>query len=367
MLHATISGYQEAAPPETGAGALLRLLNVVLRHGRLILACAALGVVIAGAWLASRPRTFTSSAAFVPQRSGAGRSQLSGLAAQFGLNLGGGEDLPGYYPELVRSRELLRAVADTVLTLRSANGQMLSAPLWTWLQPKGADSAQRVESALDILLEHVRVSRDKDSGIISYSVTYPDSVLPAIIARRILAVLNDFNLRTKQGQAAAERRFIETQLVSARAALRSAEDVLQAFLQSNRAYRNSPQLQFEQERLQREVSTRQAVVTSLTQAYEQARIEEVRNTPVVTTLAAPQIPVRPDARGTVKALIIGLVLGLFLGTLIALGREFLRTARLLDPGAYSEFSEHLRLRRRVSAAGGQRPAPVAGSGAAPKL
>lgn len=363
MLHATISDFPEAPAPE--AGALLRLLNVVLRHARLVLVFTAVGIILAGAWRISRPRTFTSSGAFVSQNSGTGRSQISGLAAQFGLSVSGGEDLPGYYPELVRSRELLRAVCDTAVTLRAADGRTRSAPLWMWLHPKGADSAQRVESAIDILLEHVQVSRDKDSGIISYSVTYPDSLLPALIARRILVVLNDFNLRTKQGQAAAERNFIETQLVSARAALRGAEDALQTFLQRNREYRNSPQLQFEQDRLQREVLSRQGVTTSLTQAYEQARIEEVRNTPVVTTLAAPQVPVRPDPRGTVKAVLLGLALGLLFGILVAIGREFLRVVRLLDPRAYDEFSAHLHL-RRVSAGGAQRSAPMAASGSAPK-
>lgn len=332
------------------AGALLRLANVVMRRGRMVGLFIALGTALALAWVAARPRTFTSSGAFVPQSRVGSGSQLTGLAAQFGLDLsaGSGADLPGYYPALVRSREVLRAVCDTIVTLGTGAGRSRSAPLWVWLHPSGADSAQRVESAIDILLDRVQVSRDKDSGIISFSVTYPDSLLPGLIARRILGVLNAFNLQTKQGQASAERAFVEAQLASAKADLRRAEDALQAFLQGNRDYQNSPQLQFQQDRLKREVATRQAVVTSLTQAFEQARIEEVRNTPLFTTLAEPQIPVRPDPRGAFKAMALGAGLGLALGILVTIGREFLRVAKIRDPGAYGEFSEHLHLRPRIA-------------------
>src|SRR3712207_7894583 len=50
--------------------------------------------------------------------------------------------------------------------------------------------------------------------------------------------------------------------------------------QRNRDYRNSPELTFQQERLSREVSRVQQLYGRLSEAYEQAKIEEVRDTPV---------------------------------------------------------------------------------------
>lgn len=337
------------------AGALIRLLNVVLRRRRTLLLCGLAGAAIPALLFVMRPRTFTSSGAFVPQTSGSGRSQLSGLAAQFGLSagLGAGADAPGYYPDLIHSRGILRIVGGTSVTLPYA-GHSRTAPLWWWLHPTGKSVPQKVESATDILASHTQVLPDKQSGIIRFGVTYSDSVLPAVIARRILSVLNDFNLHTKQSQASAERSFVEARLAEAREELRRAENALQVFLQTNREYRNSPQLFFQQDRLQRDVTTRQGVVTSLTQAYEQARIDEVRNTPVFTVLEEPQIPVRPDPRGILIKAVVGFLIGTLLGLAIVIGAEYLRRVRTLDPAAYAELSDnlhlvggHLRRSRRV--------------------
>ncbi len=45
---------------------------------------------------------------------------------------------------------------------------------------------------------------------------------------------------------------------------------------------------FEHDRLERPVSMRQELVTAMAQAYEQARVDEVRNTPVITVIDQPE-------------------------------------------------------------------------------
>jgi len=89
---------------------------------------------------------------------------------------------------------------------------------------------------------------------------------------------------TRQSQAAAERGFTEERMAEAQEELRAAENELQRFLQNNRQFQNSPELVFQHDRLQRRVAMRQQVYTSLVQSYEQARIDEVPNTPVITVV-----------------------------------------------------------------------------------
>jgi uncharacterized protein involved in exopolysaccharide biosynthesis len=144
------------------------------------------------------------------------------------------------------------------------------------------------------------------------------------MSQRILALVDAFNLETRQTQAGEERRFIEARMDAARSELRAAEDQLRTFLQRNRDFRNSPELMLANERLQREVAWRQQVFTSLAQAYEQARIEEVRNIPVTTLIEPPAAPVRPDGRGTAKWGLLALVIGLFSAVLLAFAIEFAR-------------------------------------------
>jgi uncharacterized protein involved in exopolysaccharide biosynthesis len=146
----------------------------------------------------------------------------------------------------------------------------------------------------------------------------------------ILDRLNWFNLVTRQSQAGAERRFMEGRLDEARAELRTAEDRLQNFLQRNRDFRNSPELTFQQDRLARDVQMRQQVYTSLAQAYEQARIEEVRDTPVITVVEQPDLPIRPDRRGAARSALVALIAGGMLGTLIAFVMTVMERERALN-------------------------------------
>ena len=161
--------------------------------------------------------------------------------------------------------------------------------------------------------------------------------MSAQIVQRLLDIVNTFNLESRQTQAQAERRFEEDRLAQARQELRDSEDRMQLFLQSNRDFQNSPQLQFEQGRLQRDLTVRQQVVLSLAQSYEQARIAEVRNTPVITVVEHPAPPVLPDPRRLLLKGLLGLVGGALLGALGALWRDLLGRSRDADPDEFAAF------------------------------
>jgi uncharacterized protein involved in exopolysaccharide biosynthesis len=144
-----------------------------------------------------------------------------------------------------------------------------------------------------------------------------EAAVSQAVARALLAQLDTFNLRTRQTQASSERRFTEGRLAEARAELRGAENDLLAFLQSNRDFRSSPQLTFLYDRLTRDVTLKQQVYTTLAQAFEQARIDEVRDTPVITVVEDPMLPARADpmpfARAISGGVVLGLALAVFLG------------------------------------------------------
>jgi uncharacterized protein involved in exopolysaccharide biosynthesis len=143
----------------------------------------------------------------------------------------------------------------------------------------------------------------------------------------------------RQSQASAERKFTEARLAEGAEELRIAENRLQGFLQGNREFGGSPALGFERDRLNREVAMRQQIYTSLAQAYEQAKIDEVRESPVITVLNPPIEPARPDPRGLVSRGLAGIVLGGMLGIFFALLRTYLARTRELDPDDFGEFAE----------------------------
>ena len=67
----------------------------------------------------------------------------------------------------------------------------------------------------------------------------------------------------------------------------NAERAREDFLRQNRGFGNSPELMSEHDRLQRQVAMRQEVYTSLLRSQEQARIDAVRDTPLLAFIDTP--------------------------------------------------------------------------------
>jgi uncharacterized protein involved in exopolysaccharide biosynthesis len=82
---------------------------------------------------------------------------------------------------------------------------------------------------------------------------------------------------------------------------------------------------------------REQVYVTLAQAYEQAKLDEVRNTPVITVVEEPEAPVRPDPRGVVTSGILGGLAGVAVGLAIAFARRAVRGREARDEVA--EFRE----------------------------
>jgi uncharacterized protein involved in exopolysaccharide biosynthesis len=278
-----------------------------------------LGAVIAVILGLVQKRTYTSRAAFMPQ-SRRTPSNISGLAAQFGLAVPGadGAQSPAFFADLMTSRELLKPL----LTVRFAGseGRGSARTLEAWLEPTGSTEALRRENLIDKVAKMISATVAQKTGVVRITVSAPDPVLAQQVDSALLSQLNKFNLESRQSQAAAERRFTESRLAQVRADLLAAEDRLRGFLEANRNYRQSPQLTFQYERMNRDVSVQQQLFLTLSQAYEQAKIEEVRDTPVITVLEHPEVPARPDSRKSVLRAAIGLFLGLVVGGVIALVR-----------------------------------------------
>lgn len=308
---------------------LARLLGFMLRHRRLILGTGLVAFLLVGIFAFTRSRTYTSTARFMPQTSEGALSQLSGLAATFGVSVPASEagSSPAFYADLLRSRDILRRTVQTRYAFQT-RGDSMSGTLVELFEVREDSPAARRDAAAKALLESIQVRVGRETGTVDLEVSTPWPELSRQVATRMIQQVSDFNLNRRQTKAGAERRFVESRLAVAQDSLRAAEARLERFLQRNREYRNSPQLLFAYERLDRDVTMQQQVFTSLAQSYEAARIDEVRNTPVITLMEPPDLPAKPDARlALVKGTLAGL-LGLGLGAFFAALRQaFGRPAR----------------------------------------
>jgi uncharacterized protein involved in exopolysaccharide biosynthesis len=316
---------------------LVRLATTVIRHRRafVLLPLVAVSVFVLAPFLLRPP--FTAVAAFTPQGASS-VSQLSGLAAQFGFELpqaGDGES-PAFYAQLLASRELLRRVALSEYTTRGGPGSR-AVELAEVFGVEGDTEAVRLERTVNEIVDRLHVRTDLETGIVRYTISTPWPEISLQIAERILEGVNTFNLERRRSQASAEREFVAQQLEDAQADLIAAEDSLQAFLEANRRYENSPELRFAHDRIQRRVDLRQQVFAALARSYEEARIGEVRNTPVITIVEPPREPPTRDPTRLPLRIAVGLVLGTAAAALWALAREVIARTRIEEPDEYRQL------------------------------
>jgi len=316
---------------------LIELINVVLKNRRMVVVTPLIVFVLVVAYAFLQPRTYTSSASFTPQSSSGSQSMAAGLAAQFGVSIPGGENAqsPQFYANLITSREILSPLLDATFTF-AAEEEMISGTPAELFEIEGDSPGQVREKTREALKDRVSVSTDRETGLVTLSVQTLWPEFSHQLAASVLEQLNRFNLETRQSQASAERGFIERRLEVVQDSLRAAEDALEDFLQKNRQL-DSPQLQFVQDRLQRRVTMQQQVYTTLSQAYEQASIDEVRDTPVITVVEQPESPAIPDRRRLLLKGILALMVGGMLGIFGAFGREFMVRGRDTDSDEFEEF------------------------------
>jgi len=309
-----------------GETSLRDVLAVLLRRRRLVLG---LPLVLAAAMLIVSlllPRTYTTTVVFMPERpSGKGLGGLAGVAAQLGVNLPFA-DLglsPLFYAELLRSKQFLGELAVSKFTVPGDSTRRLM----DYLKVRGETDPIRQDKATDRLKRLLEVTPDETVSLVRVRVKMRSAELARDVGARIVALINEFNTERRRTRARAEREFADQRQQEALKNLRESESELLSFLTQNRNTSGSPVLLAQRDRLSREVTVRQQLYQSLRQSFDQARLEEVRNTPTITVVEDPQLPARPDSRRLIQKLALALLVGLLFGVFVALWQEH-RAARL---------------------------------------
>lgn len=311
---------------------LLEFAIFLLRHRRLIIGCASVLFLVVVLARSFGGRQYTSAASFVPQSSGQ-VSGLAGLAAQFGATAlsADANQSPAFYADLLKSREVLSTILQDEYRFPTDTG-VASGKLIDILNVNARTEGLRMAAAIAALAGSLRVDLRPRTGVIAFEVRMPNPVLAQQVVQRFLDEVNRFNLEQRQSRAGAERRFTDGRIVQLHGELRDAEDRLQTFLQRNRDYRNSPELTFQRDRLAREVEFRQVVYTTVAQSNEKARIDEARDTPVITLVERPSLPAAADGRGRIKWGLLAILLGGLVAASIGFARDALAHRRVAaDP------------------------------------
>ena len=287
------------------------LWRLLVRHRRPTLIGALAGGALVLAILLVLGRTYTVPLAFVPQATNS--SALGGLAAQFGLAVPTQDPSqnPLFYSRLITSEGFLRNLVNSSV---KRDGKPVTVASLLGVDETGIEGER---AAVRAAREALSVESDMKTGIVRIGVRTSDPQSSLLVAQQTLALIDGFNLGTRRSRATQERAFAEARSRELQAELAVAENRLRAFRERNRDIRFSPEMLLESERLERDVARLQGVYLTVSQAYEQARLDEEHDTPVITIVEVPRAPLAPDPRGALRRTALGMVAGALVG--LALG------------------------------------------------
>lgn len=332
-------GRQEASRPperrEPDEITVVWILSVLLRYRVMIVALALAVGFYVGLGSVTSPHFYTTEAQFLPKGT-TPQGQLGALAQQFGLlSVGSTGQSAQLYLDLLGSRPLLWQIAERQYTLKTDSGTRRGNLLQLY-RVRGKTPLIRKARVIDAVRGQIKGTSSAKTGVITVKVSASTPELSVQIAQAVLDEVNLFNLNRRQGEAGAQRAFIEKRVTEAQGELRQAEENLQSFLTVNRDFR-SPSLQLEFDRLNRAVTMRQILYTSLAQAYETAKIEEVRDLPVITIMEPPELPIEATAHGGLRKTLIGILIGGLVGVLLAFARDGMAVNRERRTDDFIEF------------------------------
>jgi len=345
----TEGGEYRATVPASPPLLVFFCLRLLMVARRLVLAVILGGVAAVGIALLL-PKEYTATASFTADDESMLPAGLSGLVGNFA-----GLQKQGLSPQLAaalvsRNSSLVPTLYER-FPIRSGDARADSVRLLDRLVRPGLlarlisptrDSAHMEFAALRELRSRVAADISERTGLVTVVVRLRDPVLAAALANRLVDRVDEFNAYTNQTRAGATRVFLEGRTRETGRALRQAESDLATFHSTNRDFRSSPTLALEESRLQRQVEIHQQVYLSLVEKLESARIDEVKDTPVLTRVERATPPVKKSfPRFSIFALS-----GAFLGLLLVLGTSFVLAYvewyRNEDPEGYDRLADAAR-------------------------
>jgi uncharacterized protein involved in exopolysaccharide biosynthesis len=292
-----------------------QLASVARRHRR------ALAVWVSGCTLVSvavvllLPPTYRATTLLIPNANqgsmAAGLDGLSTVAGQLGINVAGaGNDPARVFPDILRSRTLVRRVLQSKVAPRAGGAQVYLDRFGR----RSAPEAERLEAATKTFIERRSANvLDPKNSSIKIVIYDRDPEVAAAVANAMSRELDRINLEINRSNARARRAFVEARLAEVRAELAADEESLKDFREQNRAIAASPQLLLESERLARKVRVDEEVYLTLTREHELAKIDEVRDVPVINVLDEATPPAFPHAPHRPLVVSVVFVLSLLAG------------------------------------------------------
>ena len=250
--------------------------------------------------------------------------QFQSLASNLGMNMPDNNQSFNI-TDVVKSKLISNKVLDEQWL--SKNNESISLyQLWnmdktSWLSQfnlSEVDSSYLKEKAISKLSNHIEVTEDRLSGLITINVILEEPVISASIANFIGEQVQRYIQKENSAQSTKEKLFIKERLSIVKKELELSELALKDFKERNRGYEDSPELFMVFSRFFRDLEAKKQIYLTLQQQLELARIEEVKKAPILHILDHAIPPARKSSPNRVSFMLISFLLGFIFSSLSSL-------------------------------------------------
>ncbi len=242
-----------------------------------------------------------------------GLSGISSLAEASGLNVGEAP-VSKLYPVIVKSDRILQAVLSHKYTTRAYSQTVTLTEYW---RSDVGNENEQLDRALSRLRQRMEVTFDARLGTVNLAVIMEEPQLAADVANQITADLDDYTRTKRKTNATLQREFIEARMKEVQEALERSELALKDFRAGNRRIADSPQLTLVEGRLSRDVQINSTVFIELKKQLEVAKIEEIKNIPIINVLDPARPPVAKSSPRRTRTAVLTFFLSLALAVTVA--------------------------------------------------
>lgn len=330
------------ADPEVSLGALVRPFA---RGWRVVAATLALGWAGTAAMIVLPERRYVASTvvASVPSlKAGTGIGGLSSLMG--GAQTGGVQSTPYFVVKLLLVPGVLEHVAmepaegDTgTLTGARTGARVIERVL---RRPMAEITAEEIGPTMrQVMAAEV----DKQTGLVEFRVTLPDSALARRVSMLTLHRASETYARVVQSQAGSQRAALQARVDSAERRLRRAENAMLDFVAGARAYVAYSSAAVVRQRLERELAGAQTVQAQAVADREAATARELEDAPAIVVVDALPDRLKLTPRQGLLKVLVGTVLALGVATaLLALLGYFAAPRAAAAPAAPAADDEAVR-------------------------
>jgi uncharacterized protein involved in exopolysaccharide biosynthesis len=341
------------------------MLLLLSRYKRLIVRTVVVFTLFGVTYSMMASEVYRSSAKVVRETQSEGGRLPGGLASGalsgLGISLGsaGGGLTPQAFPDVLRSREVqMEVVRDTfrfpetgkpMTFLDYANrppgvgGLILKYTIrLPWTLKSGlsdvllgsskpvAESSEESrlteeeDKALSAISDMLTTSINEETGLMTIAVTAGEPRLAADLTQSFVDHMSS-RIREIRTEKVRERlQFVKRRSQEAEEELEKAENQLAEFLEQNQNPTRAT-LQFQRERLRRQVRFKEQLYSDLQGQLTQTRLDLQRRQPVVTVVERAVPPLKRSAPQRTLIVVTSTLLGFFLGILAAFFKGFFET------------------------------------------